>query len=412
MSVFFKDLKESICVSWDVLIDDINNLSSYNPYCKTERYYEVFKHIISSMIIGKEIILLDSDFSETELKNFTGNNEFEQFAEPIHKENVIRVSNKEQLIEILKNTHDDWKVTLFTSGTTGIPKKVSHSFSSITRYVKISERNMNSVWGFAYNPTHMAGLQVFFQALLNGNSIVRLFEMSNQEIYSEIKTNKITNISATPTFYRLLLPCNQVFTSVSRITSGGEKFNKKTISKFKKIFPNAKITNVYASTEAGSLFASKNDVFTIKPEDQDFVRVKNREELLIHKSLLGESELEVEKWYNTGDLIEVLSDNPLKFRFLSRKSDMINVGGYKVNPLEVEEAIQSLSGVKNVRVFAKSNSVLGNIICCEVVTDNDKLKESSIREFLQSKIQEYKIPRIIRFVDELSTTRTGKIKRT
>lgn len=411
MSFFFKDLKEGVCVSWNVLINDINSLSSYNPYCKTESYYEVFKHIIASMILGKEIILLDSDFSESELKNFTGYNEYEQFTEPIYKENIIRLSSKEQLIENLKNIHDAWKVTLFTSGTTGVPKKVSHSFSSITRYVKMSERNMNSVWGFAYNPTHMAGLQVFFQALLNGNSIVKLFELSKQDIYNEIKTNKITNISATPTFYRLLLPCDKVFTSVTRITSGGEKFNENTIYKLKEVFPNAKITNVYASTEAGSLFASKNDVFTIKSEDEAFVRVVNGE-LLIHKSLLGESELEVEKWYNTGDLIEVLSDNPLEFRFLSRKSDMINVGGYKVNPLEVEEAIHSLSGVRNVRVFSKTNSVLGNIICCEVVTDNEKLKESSIREYLQSKIQEYKIPRIIRFVDDLSTTRTGKIKRT
>lgn len=412
MSLFLKDFKQDICISWKKLIDDINNTYKYNPYCNTADYYEVFKHIIISMMIGKEIILLDSDFSDLELQSLTGNIEYDQFTQIIKKNDISVISSKNQLIEQLKNISDDWRVTLFTSGTTGLPKKVSHSFSSITRYVKINDRNKDSVWGFAYNPTHMAGLQVFLQALLNGNSIIRLFELSNQDVYSEIETNKITNISATPTFYRLLLPSNEVFTSVKRITSGGEKFNEKTISNLEKVFPNAKITNVYASTEAGSLFASKDDVFCIRHEDRDFVRIKNGEELLIHKSLLGESELEVEKWYNTGDLIEVLSDNPLKFRFLSRKSDMINVGGYKVNPLEVEEAIQSISGIRNVRVFSKSNSVLGNIICCEVVTDNDKLKESSIREYLQSKIQEYKIPRIIRFVDDLSNTRTGKIKRT
>lgn len=411
MSLFLKDYKEKKCVSWDELIEDINSLSTYNPYCYTESYYEVFKHIVTSMLINKEIILLDSDFSDLELKSFTGNSEYEQFTESIDKNDVIKFSSKEQLIEKLKNTHRDWKVTLFTSGTTGIPKKVSHNFNSITRYVKITERNKKSVWGFAYNPTHMAGLQVFFQALLNGNTIIRLFELSNEVIYKEIKTNRISNISATPTFYRLLLPCDQVFKSVIRITSGGEKFNKETTSKLEEVFPNAKITNVYASTEAGSLFASQNDVFTIKSENKDFVRVKNGE-LLIHKSLLGESELEVEKWYNTGDLIEVLSDDPLQFRFVSRKSDMINVGGYKVNPIEVEEIIRSLSGVRNVRVFSKANSVLGNIICCEVVVDNDKLNELAIREFLQSKIQDFKIPRIIRFVDKLSTTRTGKIKRT
>jgi len=174
--------------------------------------------------------------------------------------------------------------------------------------------------------------------------------------------------------------------------------------------PNAKITNVYASTEAGTIFASDNDIFTIKPEYKHLIMVKN-DELLIHKSLMGNSDIKINKWYNTGDLVDVITKKPLKFRFLTRKSDMINVGGYKVNPIEVEETILTLAGIKNVRVFSKSNSVLGNIICCDIVRDNNIIDERSIRANLQSKIQEFKIPRVIHFVDELSTTRTGKIKR-
>tara|TARA_A100000171_G_C2113236_1_gene136253 strand:- start:300 stop:1391 length:1092 start_codon:yes stop_codon:yes gene_type:complete len=362
------------------------------------------------MIIGKEVILLDSDFTDSELINLTGNYEYNEFTQLIDKGSFPIVLNKEQLIKKLRNTSDDWKVTLFTSGTTGIPKKVTHNFSSITRFVKISEQNTHSIWGFAYNPTHMAGIQVFFQALLNGNLIVRLFGLTPKEIYRTIKEYSITNISATPTFYRLLLPCEETFQSIARITSGGEKYNEKIIMQLKGIFPNAKTTNVYASTEAGTLFASDNEIFGIKPDFENFIRVENGE-LLIHISLMGDSDININEWYNTGDLIEVISEKPLKFRFISRKGEMINVGGYKVNPLEVEEAIQSLSGIKNVRVYHKSNSVLGNIVCCEVVSDNNQISETSIRTFLQSKIQEFKIPRIIRFVEELSTTRTGKIQR-
>jgi len=62
-------------------------------------------------------------------------------------------------------------------------------------------------------------------------------------------------------------------------------------------------------------------------------------------------------------------------------------------------------------VFAKKNSVLGNIICCEIVKNNSQLEEASISNFLQTKLQEFKIPRMIKFVDQLSTTRTGKVKR-
>jgi len=256
----------------------------------------------------------------------------------------------------------------------------------------------------------MAGIQVFFQALLNGNSIVRLFGLDTKDIYTEITNNGITHISATPTFYRLLLPCNETFPSVERITSGGEKFNEKTFKQLNQVFPNAKITNVYASTEAGTLFASQNDIFSVRPEYESLIHIENNE-LLIHRSLMGSTGTNVDEWYNTGDVIEIVSQKPLKFRFVNRKSEMINVGGYKVNPLEVEEAILTLSGINNVRVYSKSNSVLGNIICCEVVTNSSQITESSVRTFLQSKIQEFKIPRIIRFVDELTTTRTGKLKR-
>jgi len=410
MNIFIKDTDNEKLATWDYLIDDINNTSIYNPYCKSSDYYTVFKHIILSLLINEEIILLDSDFTESELINLTGHSAYAEFIKPVDKRIVSVITNKKELIEKLSNASENWKITLFTSGTTGIPKKVSHDFKSITRFVKVSERNEKSIWGFAYNPTHMAGIQVFFQALLNGNSIIRLFGLDNKDIYTEITNNGITHISATPTFYRLLLPCNKTFPSVVRITSGGEKFNEKTFKQLNQVFPNAKITNVYASTEAGTLFASQNDIFSVRAEYEHLIHIENNE-LLIHSSLMGSTETNIDEWYNTGDVIEIFSQKPLKFRFVNRKSEMINVGGYKVNPLEVEEAILALTGIKNVRVYSKSNSVLGNIICCEVVTNRSQTTESYIRTFLQSKIQEFKIPRIIRFVDELSTTRTGKLKR-
>ncbi|HPW90526.1 MAG TPA: fatty acid--CoA ligase family protein [Paludibacteraceae bacterium] len=410
MNIFLKDIDNDRLVTWDFLIDDINKTSIYNPYCKSADYYTVFKHIILSLLIDEEIILLDSDFTESELINLTGHSDYIKFNKPIEKSKVLNLSNKRELFEKLSNASEDWKITLFTSGTTGIPKKVSHNFKSITRFVKVSQRNEKSIWGFAYNPTHMAGIQVFFQALLNGNSIIRLFGLDTKDIYTEITNNGITHISATPTFYRLLLPCNETFPSVERITSGGEKFNEKTFKQLNQVFPNAKITNVYASTEAGTLFASQNDIFSVRPEYESLIHIENNE-LLIHSSLMGSTGTNIEEWYNTGDIIEIVTQKPLKFRFVNRKSEMINVGGYKVNPLEVEEAILTLSGINNVRVYSKQNSVLGNIICCEVVANSNQITESSIRTFLQSKIQEFKIPRIIRFVEELSTTRTGKLKR-
>ena len=409
MGLFYSDISKNQEISWNNLLDDLNNTSEYNPYCYQQDFYSVFKHIILSLLLEKEIILLDSDFSEDEIQKLTGLNNLDKIY-PIIKSEKQVIKNKIGLINRIKDAGSDWSITLFTSGTTGLPKKVVHSFQSITRFVKTSETNKASVWGFAYNPTHMAGIQVFFQALLNGNSLIRLFGISKEEVFNSIEKYTITNISATPTFYRLLSPAQGHFTSVNRITSGGEKFDEKTTEQLKKLFPNAKFTNVYASTEAGTLFAVHGNNFSIKPEMKPFVKIHDNE-LLIHKSLMGKSDFSDVEWYHTGDLVKIVSENPLQFQFVSRKNEMINVGGYKVNPGEVEETIRKIEGIQDVRVFAKSNSVLGNIICCEVVKTSNKIDEVSIRSFLQSKLQEFKIPRIIKFTNQINTTRTGKIKR-
>lgn len=410
MGVFFVDSENIDRATWGRLISDINATSVYNKYCKSDNYYSVFKNIIISMLFEKEIILLDSDFTDSELVNLTGLSEYENFDEVLDKNKFKNIVSKEELIDKLRKTNDNWNVTLFTSGTSGVPKKVTHDFQSISRFVKISEYTSSSVWGFAYNPTHMAGIQVFMQALLNGNSIVRVFGLSAGKVFEEIEINKISYISATPTFYKLLLSCERKFESVKRITSGGEKFNEEIKKKLLFIFPNAKFNNVYASTETGTLFASNDDLFTIKEGFATLVKVEN-DELYIHSKLMGETGTVMGDWYNTGDLVDVVLEKPLSFRFVSRNSDMINVGGYKVNPLEVEEVLLTFPGVINARVFPKSNSVLGNIICCEIVREGKSIEEIAIRSFLQSKLQEFKVPRIYKFVEELNTTRTGKIKR-
>lgn len=406
MNFFFKD--NELTVSWAQLVNDIQGVRIYNPYCTSNSYYEIFKHIIISMLLDKEIILLDADYSENELTKLTGRSNFDSFNSDVSSSSLSDVKDEKKLIERLRNTNENWAINLYTSGTTGLPKKVCHNFNSISRFVRFLKDK--SIWGYAYNPTHMAGIQVFLQALLNGDSIVRLFGNSPNEILLKISENNITHISATPTFYRLLLPAHSTYPSVKRITSGGEKFNEKVVSQIKSLFPNTKITNVYASTEAGSLFASENGLFLIKPEFKDLVKIDGNE-LLIHKSLIGKTSLEIDKWYNTGDLVEIHNEEPIKFTFVSRKSEMINVGGYKVNPSEVEETLLFLKEIKEVKVFGKKNSVLGNIVCCEIVKNEDGLEEQFVRQFLQKKLQEFKIPRIIRFVEQIEMTRTGKIKR-
>ena len=409
MSFFYRDKLSDDLVSWDQLIHDINSVTTYNPYCYSISYYAVFRQIVTSLVLDRKIVLLDSDFSPQEVTDLIGTAEVDQHASRLAA-SITTIRSKDALVQLVCENAKQWSMTLFTSGTTGQPKRVSHSFESICRFVRQSERHQENVWGYAYNPTHMAGVQVFFQALLNGNPIVRLFGLNPSDILAEVQQHQITNISATPTFYRLLLPTTESRPSVTRITSGGERFDDATTNQLRDLFPNAKLTNVYASTEAGTLLASDGEWFSIKPSIADLVRIEDNE-LLIHRSLLGTTESNVGEWYATGDLVERSPVNQDRFRFVSRATEMINVGGYKVNPSEVEQSLREMPEIRDVRVFAKRNSVLGSIVCCEVVRSVESLEEAAIRAFLQPRLQEFKIPRMIRFVDQIETTRSGKVKR-
>jgi acyl-CoA synthetase (AMP-forming)/AMP-acid ligase II len=196
------------------------------------------------------------------------------------------------------------------------------------------------------------------------------------------------------------------------LTSGGEKFDSKTLRNLNAMFPNSKIRNIYASTEAGALFSSEGDVFTIKNELSKLIKFINNE-LYIHHTLLGNSDglTLLDGWYNTGDIVEIINNNPFKIKFISRKNEMINTGGYKVNPSEIEEVIREIKGVTDAFVFGKKNSLLGSLVFCEVTVSDKLLNEKQIRIFLKDRLQEYKVPRIIKFVDSISITRTGKILR-
>jgi len=408
--IFYYDITNDLAVTWDDLIFDLKHVRNYSSLCYQSDYYGVFRQIVLSVLLDKNITLLDPGFTQQEISRLTGNiipDEIDNIAEAFE---ITNCKTKEDLLSLLKRNHQNWSITLFTSGTTGLPKSVGHSFGAITRYVKCNDKNKSDVWGFAYNPASMAGLQVFFQALLNGNTIIRLYGVPQNLLLKAVREAGITHISSTPSFYRLLLPNTEQFHKVRRITSGGEKFDTNTAEQLKAIFPNAKITNIYASTEAGTLLASEGNIFSIKPDLKGLIKIED-DELLVHKKLMGHTNIKIDEWYHTGDIVEILSGDPLKFQFVSRRNDLINVGGYKVNPYEVEEIIREIEGVREVKVYGRKSSLLGNVVCCDIVRNNTILEEPDVRRYLDGKIQEYKIPRMITFVNEIITTRTGKIKR-
>ena len=392
--------------SYDDLLQSLNMSSEYCPLYKTSDIYSYFVNLIKALAANKPLVLLDSDLNPAEIDGI--DEHLVNVKEEIAKKSYMSM---DEIVEAIQNSKSE--ITIFTSGTTGQPKKVLHTVATLTRSVRTGERYVGQIWAYAYNPTHMAGLQVFFQAFENLNTLVNVFNKQRSEVYELINKHNITHISATPTFYRLLLPFEKEYKNVVRVTLGGEKSDSHLYENIKKIFPEAKINNVYASTEAGSLFAAKGDCFQIPENIRDKIEVVD-DELLIHKSLLGKSDsFKFEgDYYHSGDLIEWVDKESGLFRFKSRKNELINVGGYKVNPGEVENILLSIDGVKQVLVYGKANSILGNVLCADIqLEDGVALTDVEIKKALRSQLQDFKIPRRIKFVEQMSLTRTGKLKR-
>lgn len=341
-------------------------------------------------------------------RSFTGLTESEYFVLDCLKNLTNKkIKDFDDLIQNLKTTNS--KILLKTSGTTGKPKEIIHTIDSITKNISIKKELSESVWGMTYAYGKMAFYQVLFQSLLNKSKLINLFGYNFDEIKMKIISNNITHISATPTFYRMLIGDDTEFSNVFQVTLGGEQSDENLLELLKKVFPNASIRNIYASSETASLFASKGNVFRIPEKYKSKINfIENV--LHIHRDLIGNiNELESdEEWYNTKDVVELINEN--EFKIIGRQNVEINISGYKVNPFKVESVINSLSYVKTVKVYPKKNSVTGSILCCDIVLKSETTK-TRIKEDLKDHLEKYEIPIIINFVDFLQINESTKISR-
>jgi acyl-coenzyme A synthetase/AMP-(fatty) acid ligase len=301
-----------------------------------------------------------------------------------------------EILDFIKKIEGKEDIVFTTSGTTGKPKKIIHNYKTLVKNIKIKEELKDSVWALTYDYTKMAGSQVILQSYLNKSKIVNLFEKSYNETIHLIKKYNVTHISATPTFYRLLT--NNIFEKIKQTTIGGEPVDINLINSLKKMFPNAKITNIYASTEFGTLFSSNDYCFEISEKIKQFVKIIN-ETIFIKKN---------NEWIDTGDKIEWLESN--KFKIIGRELSMINVGGVKVNPIKIESAINGLYYVLNSYVYGKNNSIMGTVVIADIVLKNN-VDKNTIKKDLEKTLNKYEIPLKINIVDYIDLNSTGKIIR-
>ena len=302
------------------------------------------------------------------------------------------------------NTNDK-DIEYETSGTTGEPKKVYHNYNSLTKNIKIDKNLIESIWGLTYDYKKIAGSQVILQSFLNNSTIVNLYGKSKKEIHDLIEYQKITHISGTPTFYKLLIDGGFVYNNIKQLTLGGEVSENSLLNKLTLNFPNAKITNIYASTEFGTLLTTNGQYFKITEKNRNLVKIVD-DEIVVHSSLLSQdTNLE---WFNTGDKIEWVDDD--NFKIVGRQTNMINVGGVKVNPIKVENLINSLEYVLISFVYGIKNSLMGNVVSVDLVLKFDK-SIKDIKFDLRNLLEPYEVPLKINIVEKININSTGKIDR-
>jgi acyl-coenzyme A synthetase/AMP-(fatty) acid ligase len=404
---FLTDRSQGVEKTYADLLEDVASVTEIPPVIRPLRLYDFFVTLLAALRTHASIILAPEVFSDSELDRIRA-------IEYLHPKATPRVGVPLETPQDIRKSVS--QIGVVTSGSGGRPSIVWHRMSSMLRGIIEGDRHCDDVWGLAYHPAHFAGLQVFFQAVVNRNSIVRLFGLDGKAIKEAIELNSVTHISATPTFLRLVCPLgSDVFPKVRRVTIGGERLDTSLKTNLTRVFPNAKLRNVYASTEAGTVLLAEGETFKIPPEKSDMVRLVDSQ-LAIHQSLLADSFREslakddalVDGFYLTGDFVEAIGSDG-GFRFLPRHDQLINVGGYKVNSADVEQALRQLPEIADTIVYGVGNSVMGSVVACDVVLrPSVSLTARDIRSRLRDNLSPYQLPVFVNIVPALQTTYSGK----
>lgn len=320
-------------------------------------------------------------------------------------------------------------VALLTSGTSGRPKAVRHTWSSLARPVRVDAAHPAPRWLLTYQPHLYAGLQVILQCFVNaGRLICPGIGAGAQRIASLARDAGAQFGSATPSFWRWLLTFAEHETlrriPLIQITLGGEIVPQELLDALHERFPTARLVHIYATTELGRCFSVTDGRagfparFLEGPSpdgiemriDGDELLVRSANSMLAYDAAANQSAPSSD-FFRTGDLVKVQDS---RVYFVGRKTDIINVGGNKVHPAEVEQIVQSVPGVQDVRVFARTSSIAGQLVACEIVPmaqcDAQRIREA-VQAACVSQLAPYQRPRFIDIVDKIHLSDASKKKR-
>jgi acyl-coenzyme A synthetase/AMP-(fatty) acid ligase len=322
---------------------------------------------------------------------------------------------------------------LLTSGTTGVPKLVCHTFASLTNPIS-GTLGHNAVWATFYDIRRYGGLQIFLRAMLGGGSMVLSSAAEPAADFLMRAGNRgVTHISGTPSHWRraLMSPSVQRI-QPSYVRLSGEIADQAILNHLRSAYGAADIAHAFASTEAGVAFEVGDGLAgfpaSLLGHHDTGVEMRVKDGSLQIKSgrtAIGYFGSGVEplrgpnEFVDTGDMVQLRNG---RYFFIGRLDGIINVGGLKVHPEEVEAVINRHPDVRMSLVKTRKSPIIGAMVVADAVIKAESERNGAIpeKEALRREIMEacrsslarHKVPAIIRFVPALEVAPSGKLART
>jgi acyl-coenzyme A synthetase/AMP-(fatty) acid ligase len=321
---------------------------------------------------------------------------------------------------------------LFTSGTTGRPKMVGHSLAGLTGAIGRGRASDTVVWGTFYDIRRYGGLQIFLRALHDGGSLV-LSDAQEPvgDFLSRLGRHGVTHMSGTPSHWRraLMSPAAHAM-SPRYVRLSGEIADQAILDNLAAFYPTARVGHAYASTEAGvgfdvndgkegfpaSLIGAPGEV-EMKVVDGT-LRIRSPRAASGYVGASAPALADRDGFVDTGDMLERIGE---RYHFAGRKGGIINVGGLKVHPEEVEGVINRHPQVRMSLVHPRKSPITGAIVVAEVVLREEAKADGvdarigvlrgEILDLCRARLAQHKVPAMIRFVPALSVAASGKLER-
>lgn len=313
---------------------------------------------------------------------------------------------------------------LFSSGSTGAPKAMIHNLDTLVdSYGDKKQKQINMLVFLMFD--HIGGINTMLNILSMNATMIIPQNRNADDICKLIEEYKIAVLPSSPTFLNLIL-INRSYekydlSSLRMITYGTETMPEGLLNRLKAVFSKVKFLQTFGTSETGiastSSKSSNSTFMKIDDENLEYKIVDNELWLRSKTQILGYLNRPMESftedgWFKTGDLVEL--DNEGFIKIIGRNKEIINVGGQKVLPSEVESVLLGMDEIEDCLVYGEQNAITGQSVSCDVVLKHgidDSGFKILVRKFCKDKLDNFKIPTRVNVVQETEFTERFKKSR-